>query len=146
MCERVRARGCERARPFKVRCRTYAGTFCHRESGFIQQIAQEVAMQHSQNIWVDGSLRDGINSRHGLALMPWSHLARSHRAHSHFGRSGSTARLCDGMVCRHCLPACLPADGPHSGAELNRATVGCRWVGAHSRTAPCRACPRGTLD
>lgn len=36
-----------------------AGTLCHRESGFLQEIAQEVAMRSSQNVWVDGSLRDG---------------------------------------------------------------------------------------
>ncbi|KAL1507417.1 hypothetical protein AB1Y20_008258 [Prymnesium parvum] len=36
-----------------------AGDMCHRESGFMQEIAQEVAMRNSQNIWVDGSLRDG---------------------------------------------------------------------------------------
>ena len=36
-----------------------AGTMCHRESGYIQEIAQEVAMRASQNVWVDGSLRDG---------------------------------------------------------------------------------------
>jgi len=36
-----------------------AGDQCHRESGFIQEIAQEVAMRACQNVWVDGSLRDG---------------------------------------------------------------------------------------
>ena len=36
-----------------------AGDRCHRESGFIQEIAQEAAMRKSQNVWVDGSLRDG---------------------------------------------------------------------------------------
>lgn len=36
-----------------------AGTLCHKESGFLQEIAQEVAMRSSQNVWVDGSLRDG---------------------------------------------------------------------------------------
>ena len=36
-----------------------AGGFCHSESGFLQEIAQEVAMRSSQNVWVDGSLRDG---------------------------------------------------------------------------------------
>ena len=35
-----------------------AGSLCHRESGFLQEIAQEVAMRASQNVWVDGSLRD----------------------------------------------------------------------------------------
>ena len=36
-----------------------AGSMCHQESGYIQELAQEVAMQKSQNIWVDGSLRNG---------------------------------------------------------------------------------------
>ena len=36
-----------------------AGDMCHRESGFLQEIAQEVAMVRTQNVWVDGSLRDG---------------------------------------------------------------------------------------
>jgi hypothetical protein len=36
-----------------------AGTLCHRESGYLQEIAQEVSMANSQNVWVDGSLRDG---------------------------------------------------------------------------------------
>ena len=36
-----------------------AGNSCHRETGFIQEIAQEVAMRKSQNVWVDGSLKDG---------------------------------------------------------------------------------------
>lgn len=36
-----------------------AGNHCHRESAYIQEIAQEVAMRKLQNIWVDGSLRDG---------------------------------------------------------------------------------------
>lgn len=36
-----------------------AGDMCHRESGFLQEIAQEIAMRNSQNVWVDGSLRDG---------------------------------------------------------------------------------------
>ena len=36
-----------------------AGDLCHRESGFLQEIAQEVAMRSSQNVWIDGSLRDG---------------------------------------------------------------------------------------
>jgi hypothetical protein len=36
-----------------------AGTFCHRESAYIQEIAQEQAMLQMQNVWVDGSLRDG---------------------------------------------------------------------------------------
>lgn len=35
-----------------------AGTLCHRESCYIQEIAQEFAMQQSQNVCVDGSLRN----------------------------------------------------------------------------------------
>lgn len=35
------------------------GTMCHRESAYMQEIAQEAALENSQNIWVDGSLRDG---------------------------------------------------------------------------------------
>lgn len=36
-----------------------AGDLTHRESGYLQEIAQEVALGASQNIWVDGSLKDG---------------------------------------------------------------------------------------
>jgi len=36
-----------------------AGSMCHQESGFMQEIAQEAALRNNQNIWVDGSLRDG---------------------------------------------------------------------------------------
>ena len=36
-----------------------AGSLTHRESGYIQEIAQEVALRSKQNIWVDGSLKDG---------------------------------------------------------------------------------------
>lgn len=35
-----------------------AGTMCHKESGFLQEVAQEVALRSSCNIWVDGSLGD----------------------------------------------------------------------------------------
>eukprot|EP00301_Raphidiophrys_heterophryoidea_P014689 c23136_g1_i1.p1 GENE.c23136_g1_i1~~c23136_g1_i1.p1 ORF type:complete len:726 (-),score=154.13 c23136_g1_i1:13-2160(-) len=35
-----------------------AGVLCHKESGYIAEIAQEVALRRKQNIWVDGSLRD----------------------------------------------------------------------------------------
>ena len=45
--------------PYVARDAEQAGTQCHRESGYIQEIAQEVAMRHSQHVWVDGSLRDG---------------------------------------------------------------------------------------
>lgn len=50
-----------------------AGALCHQESGFIQEIAQEVALTSQQNIWIDGSLRnwrwysrvlDDIRERH----------------------------------------------------------------------------------
>uniref|UniRef100_A0A0G4GWW6 EF-hand domain-containing protein n=1 Tax=Chromera velia CCMP2878 TaxID=1169474 RepID=A0A0G4GWW6_9ALVE len=36
-----------------------AGSMCHRESGMLQEIAQEVAMRSRQHVWVDGSLSDG---------------------------------------------------------------------------------------
>jgi len=36
-----------------------AGSLCHLESTFLQEIAQEAAMRLTQNVWVDGSLRDG---------------------------------------------------------------------------------------
>lgn len=36
-----------------------AGTNCHRESGFIQEIATTAALNKRQNIWIDGSLSDG---------------------------------------------------------------------------------------
>lgn len=39
--------------------REFAGTACHKESGYLQEIAQEVAMRERQHIWVDGSLSDG---------------------------------------------------------------------------------------
>ncbi|KAJ8599389.1 hypothetical protein CTAYLR_007034, partial [Chrysophaeum taylorii] len=35
-----------------------AGTMCHRESGLLAELAQELAMGQRQNVWVDGSLRD----------------------------------------------------------------------------------------
>lgn len=35
-----------------------AGSKCHKESCYIQEIAQEVSFRRKQNIWVDGSLRD----------------------------------------------------------------------------------------
>lgn len=35
-----------------------AGSKCHKESCYIQEIAQEVALRRNQNMWVDGSLRD----------------------------------------------------------------------------------------
>ena len=39
-----------------------AGSLCHQESGFIQELAQEVAMAKSQNIWVDGTCTVGCSS------------------------------------------------------------------------------------
>lgn len=39
--------------------REFAGTACHKESGYLQEIAQEVSMRERQHIWVDGSLSDG---------------------------------------------------------------------------------------
>jgi len=35
-----------------------AGTLCHKESGFIQELAQEAAMVGHRNLWIDGSLSD----------------------------------------------------------------------------------------
>ena len=35
-----------------------SGTLCHQESGYIQEIAQEVALNNCQNVWIDGSMRD----------------------------------------------------------------------------------------
>lgn len=35
-----------------------AGTMCHKESGYVTEIAQEVAMLGSQHVWIDGSLGD----------------------------------------------------------------------------------------
>eukprot|EP00971_Amphidinium_carterae_P247141 4908256-Amphidinium_carterae.1 len=35
-----------------------AGTLCHNESGFLQELAQEVAMRGNQNVCIDGSLQD----------------------------------------------------------------------------------------
>eukprot|EP00391_Amoebophrya_sp_Ameob2_P000399 CAMPEP_0179002314 /NCGR_PEP_ID=MMETSP0795-20121207/11928_1 /TAXON_ID=88552 /ORGANISM="Amoebophrya sp., Strain Ameob2" /LENGTH=176 /DNA_ID=CAMNT_0020695947 /DNA_START=3 /DNA_END=530 /DNA_ORIENTATION=- len=35
-----------------------SGTYCHTESGAIQEIALEASLRMSQNIWVDGSLRN----------------------------------------------------------------------------------------
>eukprot|EP00299_Pterocystis_sp_00344_P005025 c16343_g1_i1.p1 GENE.c16343_g1_i1~~c16343_g1_i1.p1 ORF type:complete len:457 (-),score=113.78 c16343_g1_i1:50-1318(-) len=36
------------------------GKFFHRETCYMAEIAQELAMQHRQHVWVDGSLRDGV--------------------------------------------------------------------------------------
>ncbi|KAH8097655.1 zeta toxin [Aureococcus anophagefferens] len=35
-----------------------AGTRCHKESGLLAELAQELAMRHRLHVWVDGSLRD----------------------------------------------------------------------------------------
>ena len=35
-----------------------AGSLTHKESGFIAEIAQELALRSGQNIWIDGSLQD----------------------------------------------------------------------------------------
>eukprot|EP00298_Acanthocystis_sp_HF-20_P005596 c15711_g1_i2.p1 GENE.c15711_g1_i2~~c15711_g1_i2.p1 ORF type:complete len:635 (+),score=256.67 c15711_g1_i2:44-1948(+) len=37
---------------------TLAGPRCHKESGFLCEIAQTIAMSNSQNVWVDSTLRD----------------------------------------------------------------------------------------
>ncbi len=39
--------------------REFAGTACHQESAYLQEIASEVAMRDRQHVWVDGSLSDG---------------------------------------------------------------------------------------
>ena len=31
---------------------------CHRESGLLAELAQELAIEQRQNVWVDGTLRD----------------------------------------------------------------------------------------
>lgn len=40
------------------RDRDSAGSMTHRESGFLAEITQEVAMERRQHVWIDGSLRD----------------------------------------------------------------------------------------
>ena len=37
---------------------SFAGSACHQESCYLQEIAQEVAMRQGQHVWVDGSLSD----------------------------------------------------------------------------------------
>jgi len=32
---------------------------CHKESGYLQEIAQEAAMEEGQHVWVDGTLKNG---------------------------------------------------------------------------------------
>ena len=65
-----------------VRRTDKAGDLTHRESAFMQEIAQEVAMRHSQNIWIDGTLRDGswfaqvfggLRRDHPRARAAWQH-------------------------------------------------------------------------
>ena len=36
----------------------YAGSFCHKESGFIAELCQEVSLESRQNTCIDGSLQD----------------------------------------------------------------------------------------
>eukprot|EP00927_Polykrikos_kofoidii_P055448 TRINITY_DN4969_c0_g1_i3.p1 TRINITY_DN4969_c0_g1~~TRINITY_DN4969_c0_g1_i3.p1 ORF type:complete len:639 (+),score=56.05 TRINITY_DN4969_c0_g1_i3:232-1917(+) len=43
---------------YKSRDAGQAGTMCHKESGFLQELATEVALMNRQNVWVDGSLQD----------------------------------------------------------------------------------------
>mmetsp|Transcript_14177 Transcript_14177/g.30320 ORF Transcript_14177/g.30320 Transcript_14177/m.30320 type:complete len:515 (-) Transcript_14177:337-1881(-) len=40
-------------------CRKSAGINTRRESGYLVEVAQHVAMDEQKNVWVDGSLRDG---------------------------------------------------------------------------------------
>ena len=35
-----------------------AATLCHKESGYIAEIAQDLAMKNNMNVWIDGSLKD----------------------------------------------------------------------------------------
>ncbi|CAM9679919.1 unnamed protein product [Discosporangium mesarthrocarpum] len=39
---------------------TEAGRLTRKESGYLVELAQEVAMAEQKNIWCDGSLRDGV--------------------------------------------------------------------------------------
>ena len=41
-----------------MRAGDQAGSLTHKESGYLQELAQEVALCSSQHIWVDGSLTD----------------------------------------------------------------------------------------
>lgn len=41
------------------RDRDGGASLMHQESGYLQEIAQEVAMRSQQNVWVDGTLKDG---------------------------------------------------------------------------------------
>lgn len=43
---------------YVARDRDTAGSMTHRESGYLAEIAQEVAMERRQHVWIDGSLRD----------------------------------------------------------------------------------------
>lgn len=45
---------------YTTHARLEAGTMCHKESAFLQEIAQEAALRASQHVWVDGSLRDFV--------------------------------------------------------------------------------------
>ena len=44
---------------YVARDRDGGASLMHRESGYLQEIAQEVAMRSQQNVWVDGTLKDG---------------------------------------------------------------------------------------
>ena len=46
-------------REYVLRDSEKAGGLTHKESGYMQEVAQEVALSMFQNLWVDGSLRDG---------------------------------------------------------------------------------------
>jgi hypothetical protein len=43
---------------YKQHAPAEAGTMCHKESGFLQELAQEVALRRGHHVWVDGSLAD----------------------------------------------------------------------------------------
>jgi len=43
---------------YKRHSARHAGTLCHMESGFLQELAQEIAMRSGRHVWIDGSLGD----------------------------------------------------------------------------------------
>ena len=59
--------------------RAQAGTLCHRESGFIQELCQEVSLRSRQNTWIDGSLGDSAWWSEWIAearrRLPWYRIA-----------------------------------------------------------------------
>lgn len=43
---------------YKRKDKMQAGSMCHKESAFLQQLAQEVAMRARRDVWIDGTLAD----------------------------------------------------------------------------------------